>query len=166
MSLKSPFDRKGCPIGFRSICNRRGLMTEVLYGVSPEGQSGGQRTLPKFCGFPNAAGDPDEHSRLKIRSPTPRPLIGQKALVTGANSGIGRTVAIDLGQAGADVVVNYVAGEDRAQEVPRTIEQHGVKAYAHLADVSNEAQVRDMFSYDGEAAGYDRHPRQQCRTAM
>jgi glucose 1-dehydrogenase len=76
----------------------------------------------------------------------PRPLNGQKALVTGANSGIGRAVAIGLGQAGADVVVNYVTGEDRAQEVVRAIEQHGVKAYAHLADVSNETQVRDMFS--------------------
>src|SRR5262249_54029308 len=62
------------------------------------------------------------------------PLVGQEQ------------VAIALGQAGADVVVNYVAGEDRAQEVVRAIEQHGVKAYAHLADVSNETQVRDMFS--------------------
>jgi glucose 1-dehydrogenase len=81
---------------------------------------------------------------LKSDAPAPRPLIGQKALVTGANSGIGRTEAIGLGQAGADVVVDYVAGEDGAQEV-RTIDQHGVKAYANLADVSNEAQVRDMF---------------------
>src|SRR5215470_8406274 len=81
----------------------------------------------------------------KSAAPIARSLAGQKALVTGANSGIGRAVAIALGQAGADVVVNYVAGEDRAQEVVRAIEQHGVKAYAHLADVSDETQVRDMF---------------------
>jgi glucose 1-dehydrogenase len=79
-------------------------------------------------------------------APIARPLSGQKALVTGANSGIGRAVAIALGQAGADVVVNYVAGEDAAEEVVRAIEQHGVKAYAHLADVSDETQVLDMFS--------------------
>src|SRR5260370_18166283 len=79
-------------------------------------------------------------------APIPRVLTGQKALVTGANSGIGRAVAIALGQAGAGVVVNYIAGEDRAQEVVRAIAQHGVKAYAHLADVSDETQVRDMFS--------------------
>src|SRR5262249_34362796 len=82
----------------------------------------------------------------KSASPIPRLLTGQKALVTGANSGIGQAVAIALGQAGADVVVNYVAAEDRAQEVVHAIAQHGVKAYAHLADVSDETQVRDMFS--------------------
>jgi len=38
----------------------------------------------------------------------PKILKGQKALVTGANSGIGKAVAIALGEAGADVVVNYV----------------------------------------------------------
>ena len=82
----------------------------------------------------------DTKSDTKSDGPIPRLLTGQKALVTGANSGIGQTVAIALGEAGADVVVNYVTGEDRAQEVVRTIEQHGVKAYAHPADVSDETQ--------------------------
>ncbi len=44
-------------------------------------------------------------------------LSGQKALVTGANSGIGKGVAIALGEAGADVVVNYVDGDDAANAV-------------------------------------------------
>ena len=43
-------------------------------------------------------------------------LKGQKALVTGANSGIGRATAVALGRAGADVVVNYVAGRDEAEK--------------------------------------------------
>jgi glucose 1-dehydrogenase len=71
--------------------------------------------------------------------------MGQKALVTGANSGIGRGVAIALGQAGADVVVNYVVGEDAAEAVVREIRDTGVKAYAHPADVSSEPQVNAMF---------------------
>ena len=41
-------------------------------------------------------------------------LRGQKALVTGASSGIGRAVAIALAQAGADVVVNYLSGDEAA----------------------------------------------------
>ena len=46
-----------------------------------------------------------------------RPLQGQKALVTGANSGIGRAVAIALGRAGADVVVDYVSPPGDAEAV-------------------------------------------------
>ena len=75
----------------------------------------------------------------------PKLLKGQKALVTGANSGIGKAVAIALGQAGADVVVNYVRSEDSAREVVNTISQGGSKALAIEADVSQEAQVQAMF---------------------
>jgi len=72
-------------------------------------------------------------------------LAGQKALVTGANSGIGQGVAVALGRAGADVVVNYVEGDDAANRVVNEIRQGGVNALAHKADVSNEAQVAEMF---------------------
>jgi len=73
-------------------------------------------------------------------------LKGQKALVTGASSGIGKQVAIALGHAGADVVVNYVTDPDRAQEAVQEIERRcGVKAIAIQADVSNEEQVQAMF---------------------
>ncbi len=75
----------------------------------------------------------------------PQILKGQKALVTGANSGIGKAVAIELGKAGADVVVNFVHGEDRAREVADEINQNGSKSLAVQADVSNEAQVQAMF---------------------
>lgn len=76
----------------------------------------------------------------------PRPLLrGQKALVTGANSGIGRATAIALGRAGADVVVNYVTGEDRAEAVVEEIRRGGAHAYAQCADVSDESQVKEMF---------------------
>jgi glucose 1-dehydrogenase len=73
-------------------------------------------------------------------------LTGQKALVTGANSGIGKAVAIALGQAGADVVVNYVEGDAAAASVVEQIRSSGVKAYAHKADVSSEEEVAAMFS--------------------
>jgi glucose 1-dehydrogenase len=75
----------------------------------------------------------------------PKPLTGQKALVTGANSGIGRGVAIAFGQAGADVVVNYVAGDDSANAVVDRIKQSGGNAIVHKADVSSEDEVGVMF---------------------
>src|SRR6266566_3665869 len=75
----------------------------------------------------------------------PKVLKGQKALVTGANSGIGQGVALALGQAGADVVVNYVAGDAAAERVVEDIQHSGVQAYAHRADVSKEDQVQAMF---------------------
>ncbi|WP_189130868.1 SDR family oxidoreductase [Wenjunlia tyrosinilytica] len=73
-------------------------------------------------------------------------LKGQKALVTGANSGIGRATAVGLGRVGADVVVNYVAGKEDAEAVVREIQGLGVNAYAHEADVSSQDQVADMVS--------------------
>ena len=72
-------------------------------------------------------------------------LTGQKALVTGANSGIGRAAAVALGKAGAEVVVNYVVNPPEAEEVVAEITAAGGKAYAHQADVSDEAQVEAMF---------------------
>ena len=74
-----------------------------------------------------------------------RPLRGQKALVTGANSGIGRAVAIALGQAGADVVVNYRDAEDSAIAVTREIAQAGSRGLAIRADVSKEEDVQELF---------------------
>jgi glucose 1-dehydrogenase len=73
----------------------------------------------------------------------PKLLTGQIALVTGANSGIGQAVAIGMARAGADVVVNYVAGE--TDTVIKAIEAEGRKGIAIKADVSNEAEVDAMF---------------------
>ena len=75
----------------------------------------------------------------------PRLLEGQIALVTGANSGIGQAVAIALGQAGADVVVNYVVGDEAAAAVVAQIRSSGANAVALKADVSSEEQVEVMF---------------------
>lgn len=77
--------------------------------------------------------------------PAQKVLVGQKALVTGGASGIGRAVALALGQAGADVVVNFLSGRDQADEVAAEIHKCGSRAYAHRADVSDEAQVRTMY---------------------
>lgn len=77
--------------------------------------------------------------------PPQKVLRGQTALVTGASSGIGRAIAVALGQAGADVAVNFVSGEDSARAVASEIEKHGSRALAHKADVSSEEQVQAMY---------------------
>lgn len=77
--------------------------------------------------------------------PIEKKLQGQKALVTGASSGIGKGIAIGLAHAGADVVVNYVSGPEAAEEVVTEAKRCGSNAYAHRCDVSQENEVQDMF---------------------
>jgi len=90
---------------------------------------------------------PQTHPSVVLPSLEQQVLLkGQKALVTGASSGIGKQVAIALGHAGADVVVNYVTDPDKAQEAVQEIKRRcGVEATAIQADVSNEEQVQAMF---------------------
>ena len=80
------------------------------------------------------------------RAPYSPVLAGQPALVTGANSGIGKAVALGLARAGADVVVNYVAQPEAAEEVAHEIEAMGRRAIALRADVSREDEVERMFA--------------------
>jgi glucose 1-dehydrogenase len=77
--------------------------------------------------------------------PIRKVLKGQKALVTGASSGIGKGIAIALAHAGADVVVNFKSGPEAAEQVAQEARRCGNRAYAHQADVSDEAQVQAMF---------------------
>jgi glucose 1-dehydrogenase len=80
-------------------------------------------------------------------SPDPlKPLKNQKALVTGANSGIGEACALALGAAGADVVVNYVVRPEEAERVVKNIRHNGTRAIAFQADISQENQVQAMFA--------------------
>ncbi len=87
------------------------------------------------------------------RVPPQKLLLGQKAIVTGASSGIGRAVALALADAGADVLVNYASGEDKARAVVDEISSKGVKGMAVRADVSDEAQVLEMYRQALETFG-------------
>jgi len=81
------------------------------------------------------------------------PLKGQKALVTGASSGIGAGIALALSAAGADVVVNYASSASGAERVVDEIKALGAKAMAIRADVSQEEEVASMFVRMLEAWG-------------
>lgn len=66
-------------------------------------------------------------------------------LVTGASRGIGAAVAKALAAEGHAVAVNYVAGEEAADEVVRAVEHAGGRAVAVQADTASEADVLRMF---------------------
>lgn len=82
-----------------------------------------------------------------------KPLKGQKALVTGANSGIGDSVARHLAAAGAATIVNYVVNPDAAQAIVDDIKAAGGEAMAIQGDVSKEDQVQAMFKQMFDAYG-------------
>jgi glucose 1-dehydrogenase len=77
--------------------------------------------------------------------PIRKVLKGHKALVTGANSGIGKGIAIALAHAGADVMVNYRNNPEVLDAIRREAEHCGSRVIAHQADVSDETQVQEMF---------------------
>lgn len=80
-------------------------------------------------------------------------LDGKVALVSGASRGIGRGCAIAMAEEGADVVVNYLAHREDADETVRRVEALGRRAIAFRADVSDRAQVDAMVAAALERLG-------------
>ncbi|WP_230532105.1 SDR family NAD(P)-dependent oxidoreductase [Microvirga roseola] len=79
------------------------------------------------------------------------PLKGQKALVTGARSGIGTATARAFAAAGAAVGVNYRSHADEAERIAHEIRNAGGDAVALKADESSEDEVRATFDELGSA---------------
>ena len=83
-------------------------------------------------------------------------LTGARALVTGANSGLGEAIARALADSGADVAVNYVVKPEAAESVAADLRAKGRRAFAVQADVSDAQQVAGMFGrLDQEWGGID-----------
>jgi NAD(P)-dependent dehydrogenase (short-subunit alcohol dehydrogenase family) len=84
------------------------------------------------------------HGRLKDRV----------ALITGADSGIGRAVALAFAREGADVAIGYASHEDDARETSEIVESAGRKAITISADLGSDAQVKELV--DRTVAGFGR----------
>jgi NAD(P)-dependent dehydrogenase (short-subunit alcohol dehydrogenase family) len=74
------------------------------------------------------------HDRLK----------GQVALITGADSGIGRAVALAFAREGADIVIAYLEEHDDAAETARLVEDAGRKAVTVAGDIGDESHCRSI----------------------
>jgi 3-oxoacyl-[acyl-carrier protein] reductase len=68
---------------------------------------------------------------------------GYVVVVTGASTGLGRAIAVEVAERGAAVVIiNYARSEDEAKETAALVEAHGAKAVLAQGDVSDDAQCR------------------------
>ena len=82
-------------------------------------------------------------------------LDGRVALVTGAQQGIGRAVAVALGREGASILVNYLDDADAAEAVAFEIRSAGSEAVTVQGDVGRRSDCEAMFEAGGRLGGVD-----------
>src|SRR5437899_7720056 len=96
---------------------------------------------------------------MKTRQPTgsmssqKQKLSGKVAVVTGASKGIGASIAKQLADEGAAVVVNYSSSKTDADKVVGEITADGGKAIAVRADLSEPAEIERLFAETKNALG-------------
>jgi 3-oxoacyl-[acyl-carrier protein] reductase len=71
---------------------------------------------------------------------------GKAAIVTGAGTGVGRALALQLARGGCSVLLNYCHSKDGAENAASEARELGVKAIAHQADVSQDDACREMVA--------------------
>jgi NAD(P)-dependent dehydrogenase (short-subunit alcohol dehydrogenase family) len=82
-----------------------------------------------------------------------RPLVGKRALVTGGAKRIGRTIALELAEAGADVAITFLGSQEDALVTVSALQALGSKAFAVRCDVRVESGVNDAVGEAVELLG-------------
>ena len=103
--------------------------------------SGQQQTRPGFTAKMDPNPDHGEHSYRGSGK-----LAGRAALITGADSGIGRAVAIAFAREGADLLISYLCEHDDAKETARWVEEVGRRAVLVPGDVSDATHCRELIN--------------------
>src|SRR3982750_841411 len=80
-------------------------------------------------------------------------LTGKAAVITGADSGIGRAVAIAFAREGADVLISYLNEHDDAKDTARYVEEAGRRCVLVAGDLSDRAHAKTIIPKAVEAFG-------------
>jgi NAD(P)-dependent dehydrogenase (short-subunit alcohol dehydrogenase family) len=73
-------------------------------------------------------------------------LTGKRAVITGADSGIGKAIAIAFGREGADLVLSYLEEDEDARDTARWVEQAGRRAILHRGGLERPQHCRDLIA--------------------
>ena len=106
----------------------------------PESQPEQQQTPPGTLGEMDPKPDHGEESYRGSGR-----LTGKRAVITGADSGIGRAVAIAFAREGADVLVSYLSEHEDAQETARYVEEAGRKCVLVPGDLADRAHAKTII---------------------
>src|SRR5436190_3268774 len=114
----------------------------------PQSQPDQQQTPPGVLGKMTPKPDHGEESYRGSGR-----LAGKKTVITGADSGIGRAVAIAYAREGADVLISYLSEHDDAAETARYVEKAGQRAVLVPGDLSSPQHCRDVIARAVEEFG-------------
>ena len=111
--------------------------------------SGQQQTHPGLTAKMDPNPDHGEHSYRGSGK-----LAGRAALITGADSGIGRAVAIAFAREGADLLISYLCEHDDAKETARWVEEAGRRAVLVPGDISDATHCRELINQAIQELGH------------